>query len=336
MTPPASLAARRVPAPVALAVVLVGLAVVAAVALATGAAALDAFDARARAVVLELRLPRVLLGIVVGAGLAASGAAMQGLLRNPLADPSLLGVSSGAALATAVALVAGGGLLERLPAWAAAAALPACAFLGAGAAAALVVRLGRRGGATSVATVLLAGLAVSALAGAGTGLITHIATDAQLRGLTFFTLGSLGGATWTQLAVVTPLVGGAVAVVLAHAGTLDALSLGEACAASLGIDVERAKRRLLVCVAIAVGAGVAATGLIGFVGLLAPHAVRLSVGPSHRVLLRASALAGGLVLVGADAVARTAVRPAELPIGVLTALLGSPLLLWLVLRARLS
>jgi iron complex transport system permease protein len=293
-----------------------------------------AYESRQALVLTAIRLPRVLLGVGVGGGLAVSGAVMQGLFRNPLADPSLIGVSSGAALAAVVTIVLGpvlmGGWADALGPF----LLPAAAFAGGVGATVLVYRLGTRNGQTSVATMLLAGIAINAMAGAGTGLMTFIADDDQLRDLTFWTLGSLGGATWTQLAVVGPcLLGGMVAAPFL-ARPLNALLLGEGEAFHLGIDTERTKKQAVTLAALVVGAAVAVSGVIGFIGLVVPHLLRLAVGPDHRVLIPGSALLGGALLLGADVLARTIVAPAELPIGIVTALVGAPFFLWLLLRDR--
>ncbi|WP_178116420.1 FecCD family ABC transporter permease [Pseudomonas brassicae] len=281
----------------------------------------------------QIRLPRTLLGLVVGAVLALSGVAMQGLFRNPLADPGLVGVSSGAALGAAVAIVGGswvGGIPDALAPY----LLSLCAFLGGLGVTALVYRLGRRDGQTSVATMLLAGIALTALAGSAVGLFTYLADDATLRTLTFWNLGSLNGASYQRL---WPLLLVAVVVALwlprrAHA--LNALLLGESEARHLGIEVERLKRELVFCTALGVGAAVAAAGLIGFIGLVVPHLVRLLAGPDHRVLLPASLLAGASLLLFADLIARLALAPAELPIGIVTAFIGAPFFLFLLVRGR--
>ena len=283
------------------------------------------------AVLLSIRLPRVLLGGLVGAGLAVSGALMQGLFRNPLADPSLVGVSSGAALGASGAIVlastAGVTALALGPALVAIAA-----FVGGLATTVVVYRIATRGGRTSVATMLLAGIAVNALCGAGVGVLVLFADDDQLRDLTFWSLGSLGGATWGALGVVAPLVGAVVLAAPFLARPLNALLLGEAEAGHLGVRTERVKRLVVGGAALAVGAATAVAGLIGFVGLVAPHLVRLVLGPDHRALLPASALLGALLLVGADLLARTVLAPAEVPIGIVTALAGAPFFLWLLLR----
>jgi iron complex transport system permease protein len=292
------------------------------------------FERRQALVLTSIRLPRVLLALGVGGGLAVSGALMQGLFRNPLADPSLIGVSSGAALAAVVTIVLGstvfGAWSEALGAF----LLPAAAFAGGVVATFVVYRLATREGQTSVTTMLLAGIAINALAGAGTGLMIFIADDDQLRDLTFWTLGSVGGATWTRLAVVGPcLIGGMLAAPLL-ARSLNALLLGESEARHLGIRTERVKQLVITLAALVVGAAVAVSGVIGFIGLVVPHLLRLAVGPDHRVLVPGSALLGGALLLGADLLARTIVAPAELPIGIVTALVGAPFFLWLLLRDR--
>ncbi|HEK0907815.1 FecCD family ABC transporter permease [Pseudomonas parafulva] len=279
----------------------------------------------------QIRLPRTLLGLAVGAVLALSGVAMQGLFRNPLADPGLVGVASGAALGAAVAIV-GGAWLGGIPEWFAPYLLSLCAFIGGLGVTALVYRLGRRNGQTDVATMLLAGIAMTALGGSAVGLFTYLADDATLRTLTFWNLGSLNGASYQRL---WPLLLVALGVTLwlpRRAQALNALLLGESEARHLGIDVEGLKRELVFCTALGVGAAVAAAGLIGFIGLVVPHLVRLVAGPDHRVLLPASLLAGGTLLLFADLVARLALAPAELPIGIVTAFIGAPFFLFLLVR----
>ncbi|WP_086009624.1 FecCD family ABC transporter permease [Pseudomonas sp. ATCC 13867] len=288
---------------------------------------------QAELIVGQIRLPRTLLGVATGGVLALAGVAMQGLFRNPLADPGLIGVSSGAALGAAVAIVFGasiGGLPEAFAPY----LLSACAFAGGLLVTALVYRLGRHNGQTSVATMLLAGIALTALAGALIGLFTYLADDATLRTLTFWNLGSLNGASYPRLwplLLVTLLV----ACWLPHrVDALNALLLGESEARHLGFDVERLKVELILCTALGVGAAVAAAGMIGFIGLVVPHLLRLIVGPDHRVLLPASMFGGAILLLLADLVARLALAPAELPIGIVTALIGAPFFLYLLLRGR--
>lgn len=288
---------------------------------------------QAELIVGQIRLPRALLGLAVGAVLALAGVAMQGLFRNPLADPGLIGVSSGAALGAALAIV-GSALLGGLPDWLAPWLLSASAFVGGLGVTALVYRLGRRDGETRVATMLLAGIALSALAGAGIGLFSYLADDSTLRSLTFWNLGSLNGASYARLWPLLPVCLGVALWLPRRAAALNALLLGESEARHLGFDVERLKRELVLCVALGVGAAVAAAGMIGFVGLVVPHLVRLLTGPDHRRLLPAAALAGATLLLLADLAARLVLAPAELPIGTLTALLGAPFFLYLLRRER--
>jgi len=292
---------------------------------------LNGQDNQASLIIQQIRLPRTLLGLCVGAVLALCGAAMQGLFRNPLADPGLIGVSSGAALGAAFAIV-GSVMLGGIPQTFAPYFLSLCAFIGGLLVTALVYRLGRRGGQTQVATMLLAGIALTALAGALIGLLTYLADDATLRSLTFWNLGSLNGASYPRL---WPLLLITVVVLLwlpRRAKALNALLLGESEARHLGFAVERLKRELVLCTALGVGAAVAAAGLIGFIGLVVPHLVRLVAGPEHRVLLPACALAGASLLLLADCAARLALAPAELPIGIVTALIGAPFFIGLLLR----
>ena len=281
----------------------------------------------------QIRLPRTLLGLAVGGVLALSGVAMQGLFRNPLADPGLVGVSSGAALGAAIAIVGGaafGGLPEVMGPY----LLSLCAFIGGLGVTALVYRLGRRNGQTNVAVMLLAGIALTALAGSAVGLFTYLADDATLRTLTFWNLGSLNGASYARLWPLLIVTVGVALWLPRRANALNARLLGESEANHLGIDVEGLKRELVFCTALGVGAAVAAAGMIGFIGLVVPHLVRLLAGPDHRVLLPASVLAGATLLLFADLIARLALAPAELPIGIVTAFLGAPFFLYLLMRGR--
>lgn len=291
-----------------------------------------AFTPQQESVLLAIRLPRVILGLAVGAGLAVAGAVLQSLFRNPLADPALIGVSSGAALAVSTAIVLG----ETLSLWFLSFNkpyfLPFAAFFGGLAATLFIYRIGRRKAGANVATMLLAGIAVNAFAGAGIGLMSFLATDAQLRNITFWSLGSIGGATWNTLAVSVPLILVSVFLLLRLARSLNVILLGEAEARHLGINTERLKWQAICLVALAVGASVAVSGAIGFVGLVVPHLLRLITGADHRYLLVNSVLLGANLLLGADILARNIVSPAELPIGIVTALIGAPFFIWLLLK----
>lgn len=275
---------------------------------------------------LQIRLPRVLLAVLIGAALAQAGAAMQGLLRNPLADPGLIGVSSGAALGGVAMLVIGGPWLS--------AGLPIASFLGGLLAALLALQLARSDGHTRMSTLLLGGLALNALGGAGIGFLALMADDTSLRSLNFWLFGSLAKASWQEVLTVMPLLLVPLLLLPGCGRSLNALLLGEAEAQHLGVDLERLKRRVLLLSVLAVAASVAAAGIIGFVGLLIPQLLRLVIGPDQRQLLPASALAGAILLVLADTAARTLFLPGELPIGILTALMGAPFFIGLLVHYR--
>ena len=288
-------------------------------------------------VFMKIRLPRLLLGVAAGAALGLSGALMQGLFRNPLADPGLIGISSGAALAAGITIVMGSVWFPDLPRTLGSWTLVVTAFAGSLAVTLLVYTLSQQDGATRVGLMLLAGIAINALAGAGLGFLTFLATDEQLRNIQFWLLGSLGGARWSAVALVGATVFVAVCAGMTLARPLNAIALGEAQAALLGVPVERVKRYAVLVTALAVGAVTATTGIIGFVGLVAPHCVRMIAGPDHRVVLPGSALLGAALVLLADSVARTVVKPAELPLGILTAFVGVPFFLLLLrhFKARL-
>ncbi|HEY4192134.1 MAG TPA: iron ABC transporter permease [Mesorhizobium sp.] len=293
-----------------------------------------ALGARDRLIVYDIRLPRVVMGALVGAALAVSGAVMQGLFRNPLADPGLIGVSAGASLGAVAVIVLGATALAPLTVALGVLSLPLAAFFGGLATTLVLYRVATRHGQTSVATMLLAGIALAALAMALTGVLIFLADDRQLRDLTFWGLGSLAGATWQKIGAVGPVIALALATTPFLARGLNALALGEATAGHLGIPVQRMKHTAIVAVSAAVGASVAVSGGIGFVGIVVPHLLRLLIGPDNRYLLPASALLGASLLLIADALARTIVSPAELPIGIVTALAGAPFFLWILLRKR--
>ncbi|WP_353645922.1 iron ABC transporter permease [Mesorhizobium sp. WSM2239] len=294
----------------------------------------DALSARDRIIIYDIRLPRVALGVLIGAALAVSGAVMQGLFRNPLADPGIVGVSSGASLGAVSVIVLGGTLFAPVTGLLGIYALPSAAFLGGLVVTLVLYRVSTRRGQTSVATMLLAGIALGAMAMAFTGMLVFMADDRQLRDLTFWQLGSLAGATWGKIAAAGPIIALGLAVSPFLARGLNALSLGEATANHLGIPVQRLKYVAIVAVAAATGASVAVSGGIGFVGIVVPHLLRLMIGPDNRYLLPASALLGASLLLLADAVSRTIVAPAELPIGIITAAVGGPFFLWILLRKR--
>ncbi len=287
-----------------------------------------------KVVLLNIRLPRIVMGGFVGAGLAVSGAMLQGLFRNPLADPGIVGISSGASLGAIIAIVMGGALPAAFTGWAGWYLVPVMAFGGAWLTTMTLYKVATRRGQTSVATMLLAGIAFAAIASAIAGLIILRANDQQLRDLTFWGLGSLAGANWPKIMAAVPVIALALAFAPSLARGLNALALGEATAGHVGIRVQQIKRRSILIVSAATGASVAVSGGIAFVGIVVPHLLRLASGPDHRWLLVNSALLGAITLLIADIISRTIIAPAELPIGIVTAIMGGPFFLWILLRKR--
>jgi len=284
-------------------------------------------DPQDDAILWIIRLPRVVLGALVGGALGVAGAALQGIFRNPLADPGLIGVASGASLGAVTAIVLG--LTAAVPA-----GLQLSAFVGGVAASLVVYALARYEGRTETVTLILTGVAVTAIVGAAIGLLLARADDAELRDVVFWSMGSLGSATWPLVGATVPCVAIGVAAACARARELDLMTLGEREAEHLGVNTERTRLVLVLAVALATGAAVAAAGVVAFVGLVVPHLVRLAAGPAHAIVLPGSALAGATLVVLADVVARTVAAPVELPLGVITSLAGGPFFLWLLWRTR--
>ncbi len=291
-------------------------------------------DIQTRLVVNEIRLPRLLLGLLVGAGLAVSGAAMQGLFRNPLADPALVGVSSGAALASVAIIVLGSSWLSEWVIFWGFFALPFAAFLGGLLVTWLIYRVATKDGRTDVGLMLLTGIAINAIAGSATGVLTYIATDEELRTLTFWSMGSIASASWQDLAIATLPIVIAVFLLPYFARPLNAFLMGEAVTSHMGFNVKKMKWAVITLTALAVGAAVSVSGVIGFVGLVAPHVVRLILGPDHRWVLPGSALMGAMLVVVSDMLARTILAPAELSIGIIMSAIGGPFFLWLLIQRR--
>ncbi|WP_421239783.1 FecCD family ABC transporter permease [Aeromonas enteropelogenes] len=285
-------------------------------------------------IVQEIRLPRTLLCIAVGGILGLCGAVMQGLFRNPLADPGIIGVSGGAALGAALAIVLLTPLNQQWQATLGSGLLPLLAFLGGALTTTLVYLLGTREGGTSVTVMLLAGVAITALSGAVIGLLTYLADDQMLRDLSLWQMGTLAAGKPADVALALLTLAILIWLFLRDANPLNALLLGEGEARHLGVDVQALKRRLILLTAAGVGVAVAVSGMIGFVGLVVPHLVRLMAGPNHVRLLPLSALLGAALLLGADMLARTLLAPAELPVGIITALLGAPFFIWLLIKGR--
>lgn len=278
-------------------------------------------------VVWFIRLPRTLMAASVGAGLAISGAAMQGMFRNPLADPSLIGVSTGAAVGAMLSIVLN---ITLFGDW----TLPAFAFMGGLITTLVVYLIARSEGKAEVVTLLLAGVAINAIAGAGVGLLLSIADNQQLRSATFWTLGSLGGTRWIHVGIVSLVTTIGILVITRYATALNLFALGEREAQHLGIPTERVRIILVITTAAITGTAVAFCGAIGFIGLIVPHLIRLWLGPDHRLLLPMSGVVGSILLLGADLVSRTAAAPSEFPIGVTMSLVGGPFFIWLLLRTR--
>ncbi len=305
-------------------------------------ATLDAIDAttagpgstRDGLILFSIRFPRVLLAGLVGVCLAVCGTAMQGLFRNPLADPSLIGVSSGASAGASLMIVMGGGAMLQGGQFAGLSIVALGAFAGGFLAVLLVYRLATSATGTSVATMLLAGIAISALAGALNSLLSFVADDEMLRRISLWQMGSLDAANWPRVWFAAVAVAVVMVLLPREGAALNAFLLGESEARHLGIAVDAVKRRLILMTALAIGISVAVAGTISFVGLIVPHIVRLLIGPDHRYLIPASALAGAMLLIIADAFARVLVAPAELPAGILTALLGTPFFLSLLGQKR--
>ncbi len=285
-------------------------------------------------VIQQVRLPRTLLCISIGALLATCGTVMQGLFRNPLADPGIIGVSAGASLGAAIAIVVFGSLAASYPLLLLFGTVPVFAFFGGALTTILVYKLGTGSTGTSVAMMLLAGVAVGALAGAGLGLMNYFADDQALRDLALWSMGSLAGASWNGIIFSFSALIILFSLFYRDANKLNALLLGEAEATHMGINVQGLKKRLILLTAAGVGVTVSLAGMIGFIGLIVPHVGRMICGPNHRKLIPLAAILGGLLLLVADMLARTIVAPLDMPVGIVTAILGSPFFIWLLIQQK--
>ncbi len=301
---------------------------VAAIALSPLGIDFGSFERTEQLVIEQIRLPRIVAGALVGMALAVAGATMQGLFRNPMADPGFIGVSAGAAVGAVAAIAAGVTGLFFL-------ALPSFAFAGALAASGLVYGIAAVGGRFSMATLLLAGVAVNAFLSAVVSAIVILLPDTgALRGILFWLAGGLDSRSWEHVQISAPLILAAVAVIALQARDLNLLMLGDDEARSMGVRVGLARPLLLGAAALATGAAVAVSGIIAFVGLVTPHVIRLALGPDHRVLIPMSALGGAVFVLVADTVARTVVQPAEFRVGVLTAFVGAPFFILLLIKNK--
>lgn len=278
-------------------------------------------------VLIDIRFPRVVLAMIVGASLGAAGATMQGSFANPLAEPGIVGVSSGAVLGAVAQIIFGFAPLGNLT-------LPTAAFIGGLITVSVVYLSSRSRGRTEVVTLILTGVALNAFLGGVIGMLTYFSSDAELRSITFWTLGSVAQATWTKVLAIIPFMLGGLVLAMSGSRGLDLLALGDASARNLGLRVERFRVSMLIATAVLTAAAVAMSGIILFVGLVVPHFVRMAAGPRHRLLLPASALGGAVLLVLADLASRTVAAPAEIPLGVLTSLLGAPVFMWQLRRTR--
>lgn len=283
-------------------------------------------------VLLQIRMPRILLAILVGGGLGVTGAALQGLFRNPLVEPGLIGVSSGGALFAVIFIVFGSSVPFLV--YFGGMGLPLFAFIGGLINTLLVYKMGNSAGKTDISLLILAGVALNALSGALIGLVIFYADDAALRNFTFWSLGDVGGANWNKVGISLLLISGPSSLVISQYKNLNALSIGENEAFHMGVDVQKVKYILLFSSAMIVGTAVSLTGTIGFVGLIVPHLIRMMFGADHRLVLPGSFLLGACLLTFADLLARTIVMPSEMPIGIITAIIGAPFFIWLIINVK--
>lgn len=281
----------------------------------------------------SIRLPRILLATIVGCALATSGASMQALFRNPLADPSLIGIASGASLFVAIAIVIFPNILHtNFNLY----VLNIFAFCGGILTAILIFYFAKLNGSFSITYMLLAGIAFNALAGAGTGFLSYISSDEQLRSLVFWTMGNVGGAIWSEIIITLTIIIPSLVILIKNANKLNLLILGDSNAGYIGVDVNKLKKTIIICSTLLVASAVCVSGIIGFVGLVVPHLVRLLFGSNHKLLLPISAFIGAILLLIADTIARIIVIPAEMPVGILTSLIGAPFFLFMLLKQHSS
>ncbi len=296
----------------------------------------DSLSQSDRFVMMDLRLPRIVMAILIGSALAVSGTCLQGMFKNPLATPDLIGITSGASLFAAIAIVLGSSLKPYVPEVFHFSFLSIMAFIGALLTMLLVYRISTSAGKTNVVVMLLTGVAVTALGFAVTGFLIYISKEEQLRDLTFWNLGSLGGATWTKNAILLIIVVVSFFFLINKGKALNAMMLGERDAQHLGIPVERIKKQIVVLTALMVGTSVAFAGTIGFVGLIVPYILRLIFKSNYHIILPMSAVFGGVLLLAADTISRTVAAPSEIPIGILTAFMGAPIFIAILVRSRNS
>ena len=287
-------------------------------------------------VLFELRIPRILMSILVGAGLAVAGTCLQGIFKNPLASPDLIGITSGSILFAAVTIVLGGYIKDFVPAIIHYSLLSLMAFVGAMCSTVFVYKISSHQSKTNITILLLAGVAISALCGAATGLLTYLSTEEELRNLTFWTLGSIASANWDKILILSIVVIVSFYYLLGKGKILNAMMLGEKDAEHLGINVENTKRQIIVFSALLVGTIVSFTGTIGFVGLIVPYILRLIFKSNYVIILPLSAFLGAILVIVADTISRTLVAPSEIPIGILTSLMGAPVFISILMNYKKS
>lgn len=287
-------------------------------------------------VLLDIRLPRIVMAILIGSALAVSGTCMQGMFKNPLATPDLIGITAGATLLAAITIVLGNWIRPYIPEFLQYSLLSIAAFVGALITMISVYKISTRQGKTNVVIMLLAGVAISALGFAVTGFLIYLSKDEQLRDLTFWNLGSLGGADWTKNAILTVVILFSYLFLINKGKALNAMMLGEKDAEHLGIPIEKIKKQIVIFVALMVGVCVAFSGTIGFVGLIVPYILRLIFKSNYHIILPLSAVFGSILLLAADTVSRTIVAPSEIPIGILTAFMGAPIFIVILMRFKKS
>ena len=285
-------------------------------------------------VLMNLRLPRIVMAILVGSALAVSGTCLQGMFKNPLASPDLIGITMGASLFAAISIVLGSYIKPYIPEVFHFSMLSIAAFLGALLTMTMVYRISKTNGKTNVIVMLLSGVAITAMAGATTGFLIYLSKEEQLRDLTFWNLGSLGGATWTKNAILAVVIVMAFFFLITKGKALNAMMLGENDAAHLGIPVEKIKKQIIWFSSLLVGTSVAFCGTIGFVGLIIPYIIRQLFKSNYQIILPFSAIAGGVLLLGADTLSRTIAAPSEIPIGILTAIMGAPVFVAILIKNK--
>lgn len=284
----------------------------------------------------DIRIPRIIMAILIGSGLAVSGTSLQGMFKNPLASPDLIGITSGAVLFAAVTIVLGSYIRTLIPEFLHYSLLSLMSFIGSILTMSFVYKMSSTNGKTNIAVLLLSGVAITALTGATTGLLTYLSTDEELRNLTFWTLGSLAGSNWTKVAILSVVILISLGALINKGKALNAMMLGEKDAEHLGINVEKLKKRIVLFTALMVGTSVAFSGTIGFVGLIVPYILRLLFKSNYYMILPLSALCGSILLLVADSLSRLLVAPSELPIGILTAIMGAPVFIAILIRFKKS